>query len=273
MLVTIQQTKSNLENLFNVSSNGQTLFYASAPWMKISVPFNVENIRKLTFSNEAGEPLYTTRYNIIDNTLEESLPFKYLITKEQRFGQFEIIGKNGKEGTFYTLQTGIFDRKFYIEHMGNVYFGYSIDIGKKNIVSIYADDTQIAQITKPLTVIDNLDIYYMHIKEDFTALIPILSFFTIYYDYRKYNNAGKLTKNSVEVAVSYSHDKNNSKYNPNWIAEQFGPQASDELEVVLRELEEKGSAQVKKIGRMVALSFLIIILIALVVLFIVFFVI
>lgn len=270
MLITIQQTKSNLENLFKVSSNGQVLFNAKTPWMEISAPFNAENVRKLTFTDAAGEPLYTTRYNIISNTLEEALPFKYLITKEQRFGQFEIIGKNGKEGAFYTLQSGMFDQKFYIEHMGNVYYGYSIDIGKKNIVSVYADDTQVAQITKPLTVIENLDIYYLHIKEDFTALIPILSFFTIYYDYRKYNNSGKITKNSVEIAVSYSYDKNNSKYNPNWIAEEFGQQTSNELEMTLKELNEKGTAQAKQIGKMVALSFLIAILITLVILIVIF---
>ena len=54
MLVTIQQTKSNTENLFEVTSNGQLLFQAKAPWMKISLPFNAEDLRELTFSNPAG---------------------------------------------------------------------------------------------------------------------------------------------------------------------------------------------------------------------------
>ena len=101
MLVTIQQTKSNIENLFEVSSNGQLLFQAKAPWMKISLPFNAEDLRELTFSNPAGEIVYTTRYKFIDNLVEESIPFKYLLTKGQRFGQFEIIGRNGSEGAFY----------------------------------------------------------------------------------------------------------------------------------------------------------------------------
>lgn len=270
MLVKIQQTKSNFENIFEVSSNGQVLFNAKAPWLKISAPFNMENLRKLVFSDVNGTTLYTTRYSIIDNALEESIPFKYLISKEQKFGQFEIIGKDGKEGTFYTMQNGMFERKFCIEHMGKVYGGYRIDKGKKNIVSIYDEDTQIAQITKPLTVIENLDIYFLHLKEDFTSLIPVLSFFTVYYDYRKYNNAGEFTKNSVEISVSYSYDKNNSKYNPNWIAEEFGQQTLDELNAFLDNLEAEGRAQAKRIGKLVALSFLIIILIALIILFIVF---
>lgn len=101
-------------------------------------------------------------------------------------------------------------------------------------------------------------------------MIPVLSFFTVYYDYRKYNNAGEFTKNSVEISVSYSYDKNNSKYNPNWIAEEFGQQTFDELNAFLDNLEAEGRAQAKRIGKLVALSFLIIILIALIILFIVF---
>ena len=132
MLVTIQQTKSNTENLFEVTSNGQLLFQAKAPWMKISLPFNAEDLRELTFSNPAGEIVYTTRYRFIDNLVEELIPFKYLLTKGQRFGQFEIIGRNGSEGSFYVMQNGLFDSKFCIECMGNAYLGYSLDRGRNN---------------------------------------------------------------------------------------------------------------------------------------------
>lgn len=266
MLVTIEQTKSNFENLFDISSDGQTLFHARAPWMKVSVPFNADNVRKLTFFDAAGETLYTTRYSIIDNTLEEAVPFKYLLTKEQRFGQFEIIGKDGREGAFYTLQNGMFESKFCIEHRGDVYFGYSMDNGRNNIVSIYAGETQIAQITKPLTVIENLDIYYLHLKEDYRSMIPLLAFFTVYYDYRKYNNSGEITKNSVEISVSYSFDKNNSKYDPNWIAQEFGPKEAEQLENALRAIREQGSAKAKKIAKIIGIFFLISILLSLIIL-------
>ena len=224
MLVTIQQTKSNTENLFEVTSNGQLLFQAKAPWMKISLPFNAEDLRELTFSNPAGEIVYTTRYRFIDNLVEELIPFKYLLTKGQRFGQFEII---------------------------------------------YDDEKQIAQITKPLTVTDNLDVYFLHIKDEYASIIPVLSFFTVYYDYRKYNHSGELTKNTVQISNSYTYGKNNDKYNPNWIAKEFGQQAADELEQKLRKIREQGSAQAKKIVKLVGLAYLVLILLA-IVLFVVF---
>mgnify|MGYP000570988037 CR=1 FL=1 len=73
--------------------------------MKISLPFNAEDLRELTFSNPAGEIVYTTRYRFIDNLVEELIPFKYLLTKGQRFGQFEIIGRNGSEGPSMSCRT------------------------------------------------------------------------------------------------------------------------------------------------------------------------
>ena len=269
MLVTIQQTKSNTENLFEVTSNGQLLFQAKAPWMKISLPFNAEDLRELTFSNPAGEIVYTTRYRFIDNLVEELIPFKYLLTKGQRFGQVEIIGRNGSEGSFYVMQNGLFDSKFCIECMGNAYLGYSLDRGRNNYVSIYDDEKQIAQITKPLTVTDNLDVYFLHIKDEYASIIPVLSFFTVYYDYRKYNHSGELTKNTVQISNSYTYGKNNDKYNPNWIAKEFGQQAADELEQKLRKIREQGSAQAKKIVKLVGLAYLVLILLA-IVLFVVF---
>lgn len=260
MLITIKQTKSNFENLFEIISGGQLLFQAKAPWMKLSLPFNADNLRELTFSNPAGETVYTTRYKFIDNLVEESIPYKYLLTKEQRFGQFEIVGQNGSEGSFYVMQNGYFDSKFCIEHMGKVYLGYSLDKGKNNYVSIYDGDRQIAQITKPLAVIDNLDVYFLHIKDEYASIVPVLSFFTVYYDYRKYNHSGELTKNSVQIATSYSYGKNNDKYNPNWIAGEFGRQAADELDQTLKKIAEQSSAQAKKIVKLVGLVFLILIL-------------
>ena len=58
--------------------------------------------------------------------------------------------------------------------------------------------------------------------------------------------------------------KNNDKYNPNWIAKEFGQQAADELEQKLRKIRAQGSAQAKKIVKLVGLAYLVLILLAIV---------
>lgn len=264
MLVTIQQVKSNFENLFEASSNGRILFYAKTPWMKTVLPFAAENLRELVFFNAAGESLYTARYRVDGNAAEGAVPFQYSPAGERRFGQFEMIGENGGEGAFYAMQNGVADSKFCIEHMGRVFLGYSLDRGRNNYVSIYDGEKQIAQITKPLTVVDNLDVYFLHVKEEYAPAVPILSFFTVYYDYRKYNNSGELTKKSVEFVTSYTFGGNNGKYNPNWITEEFGRQVSDEFKQILEKRMEQSSVQAKKIVKMVGLIFLSAVLLALI---------
>lgn len=275
MLVTIQQIKSNFENLFEASSDGRILFYAKTPWMKAFLPFDAENLQELVFFNAAGEPLYTARRRVPGNAGEgavpgnageDAVPFQYPPAGERRFGQFEMIGENGVEGTFYALQNGVADGKFCIEHRGKVFLGYSLDRGRNNYASIYDGEKQIAQITKPLTVVDNLDVYFLHVKEEYAPAVPILSFFTVYYDYRKYNNSGELTKKSVEFVTSYTFGGNSGKYNPNWIAEEFGRQVSDEFKQILEKRMEQSSAQAKKIVKMVGLIFLAAVLLALILL-------
>ena len=62
----------------------------------------------------------------------------------------------------------------------------------------------------------------------------------------------------------YTYGKNNDKYNPNWIAEEFGQQTADELERYLNALMEQGSAQAKKIVKLVGFIFLVLILLAII---------
>ena len=44
-----------------------------------------------TFTDASGEILYTSHYKIIDNMIEEAIPFKYLVTKEQRWAPAKQI--------------------------------------------------------------------------------------------------------------------------------------------------------------------------------------
>lgn len=97
-------------------------------------------------------------------------------------------------------------------------------------------------------------------------MIPLLSFFVVYYDYRKYNNSGEIVKNYIEISKSYTYGKNNDKYNPNWIAEAFGRQVSDELEQTLGKLLEYNPAQIKRIVKIVGLIFLVIFLLSIILL-------
>ena len=257
MLVIIKQTKANLNNRFEISCNNQILYYANTPWMDISSPFHPENIRHLTFTDAQGNEQYHTQYDVLDNLREEAVPFKSFAPSGQRFCRFELVGQYGPEGSFYTLENGFFDSRLCIEWNGRKWDGYDVEQGRLNVVPIFDGDQQIAQITKPLVTTDNLDLYYLHLRDEYNYLLPILSFFTIYLDYRKYNHSGQLSKNSVKVSVKYSYNKNNNRYDPEWISHTFGPQAAAELNRAIGKQSADASAQIKKTLKIIGICFLV----------------
>ena len=64
-------------------------------------------------------------------------------------------------------------------------------------------------------------------------MLPILSFFTIYVDAQKFNRPGHIAGRSVEKSWSYSFNRNNDKYDPDWVRETFGQEAARQLEDLL----------------------------------------
>lgn len=257
MIAAVRQVTSDLENRFEVSSNGRVVCTAQTPWLSLSVPVGMEHFRRLTLWDGAGKTLFTTAYHVVDNLLEEAAPLKFLTGGGQRFCRYEILGPQGCAGAFYTRQDGFLDTKFCLEYRGKVLLGYDVDRGKVNVVSICDGSRQIAQITKPLAVLDNLDLYYLHIAEEFDDLLLLLAFFVVYYDYRKYGGGGRLTKKSARLSWSWTYDKNNRFYDPNWIAGQFGEEAARQLEQEIAGHRAAAAAVIRHNAKTVGLCFLI----------------
>lgn len=240
MLVTIRQTKSSGQNLFQVEERGQLLFQAQTPWADLRLPLEAENMRRLTFSDAQGRPLYHTSYRLLDNVLHSLTKYKFLLGASAQVEEYEILDEAGRQqGSFYTQIDGIFTSQLTICYGEEQYDCYPRFIGKIYVVSIFQEGRQIAQITKPLDTWDLLDIYYLHLLENCRHLLPILSFFTIYIDAVSFTQPGRAAKYSMEKRRAYSFNKNNDKYDPHWIAQAFGPEAQEELDRLLREHPEK----------------------------------
>ncbi len=240
MLVTIRQTKSSGQNLFQVEEQGQLLFQAQTPWADLRLPLEAEKMRRLTFSDAQGRPLYHTFYRLLDNALRSLTKYKFLLGTSAKVEEYQVLDETGQQqGSFYTQIDGIFTSQLTICYGEEQYDCYPRFMGKIYVVSIFRDGRQIAQITKPLDTWDLLDIYYLHLLENCRHLLPILSFFTIYIDALSFAQPGRAAKYSVEKRRAYSFNKNNDKYDPHWIAQAFGPEAQRELDHLLQEHPER----------------------------------
>lgn len=218
MFISINQTKAKKTNEFEIIIDGILKYYANTPDSRKDTPFSLKDVREIKFMNTCGDIIYTTDYNLLENVLESIIPFKYVFTGEQKFTQISIWDKNNKNcGSICSKMNGMLDSKYCITFNNEIFLGYDISIGRIRIISIYKDELEIAQITKPIDN-ENLDTYYIHLLDDYSYIADVISFFAIYFDYLQYGNG---TENHYFLA-EYSYSDNDNYYNKSWIREQFG---------------------------------------------------
>lgn len=240
MFITIRQTQANGKNLFQVESEGRVLYRARTPWADIRVPFQMENLREMTFADAEGNEVFHTAYNVLENTVYSAAKYKYLFGASAKLGEYQVVDREGKVcGAFYTQIDAPFTTQMTIDCGERTYACYARALGKIYIISVFDGPRQVAQITKPLDVWDRLDIYYLHLDDGYRSLLPILSFFTVYVDARQFNRPGQVTAASVEKNWSYSFDQNNDRYDPDWVRRTFGQGAADHLDYLLHKHPER----------------------------------
>ena len=253
MFITVRQTQSNGKNLFQVEAESGILFRAQTPWADIQAPFQLENMRKLRFTDAHGSELFHTSYHVLENTMQAISRYKYLFGTSTKLLEYQVIGRDGTVlGSFYGQLDDVFTTQMTIDYLGRTYSCYDRTLGNTYVISIYDGERQIAQVTKPLDVWDRLDIFYLHLDDAYQDMLPILSFFIVYVDARKFNRPGNISGYSVEKHWSYSYDRNNDKYDPDWIRRTFGQDTADQLQTLLEthpERRPRDPEQVRKSRR------------------------
>ena len=167
MIIKVEQTKSNLKNKFEIKVNNKLKYLAGMPWMDISAPLNIDNVRSCIITKTDESICYATSYNIIENISNTAVPMKWAFTGEQKSSIFNVIdNKNNTCGKFYKLTNGVLDTKYIIEYENYILKSYDISVGRTRNIPIYDGDNQIAEIIKPLNVSNNQDNYYVLITSD-----------------------------------------------------------------------------------------------------------
>jgi len=236
MIIKVEQTKSNLKNRFEIKVNNELKYLAGTPWMDITLPLNIDNIRHCILTKTDESICYTTSYDIIENVSNTVIPMKWAFTGEQKSLIFNIYDSKGNIcGKFYKLINGLLDAKYVIEYQNYTLKSYDISVGKTRNISIYDEKCQIAEIIKPLNTSNNLDYYYLFLLDEYSDLEKILSFFTIFFDYQNYSNTGDIVGNKKEVRIRYTYNRNNEFYDKNWIENNFN---KEELDLINNQILE-----------------------------------
>lgn len=225
MILEINQTSANGKNLFEISENGRPLYQAQSPWL----PMMTDSTRKITMSDPTGQQVFETSYSLLENVSEAIIPFKYLLTGSQKYNQYSVIDINGNTiGAFYSEVNGLIDKKLYLQFNNRSMVGYKRSVGDKEVVSFYVNDHQVGQLTRSNRVVNNLDRYLLHFLPGYEAWLPVLGLFTVYYDFLYHNNSGEVMIGYSTKKI-YTYDKNNDKYDKNFILKNFGQAEDDRI--------------------------------------------
>lgn len=241
MIIEVKQTKSAGSNNFDVISDGSVIYRGSASWF----PIGADKTNKVVLTDLDGNVLYQTKYSLIDNLAESSVPFKYLFKGEQRFGQYQVLDQSGNEiGAFYDLRMSVLDSRLCLSFGNKIIYGYKREMGYREVVSFYENDVQIGQLTRTNKVVDNLDWYFAHFLPAYDALLPLIAMYVVFYDFCHHNNSGQYFK-GVSVNISYTYDIHQKKYNKDFISKNFGEQENQRLDDFVN---RKGDYYVKAPG-------------------------
>ncbi len=247
MIIKIEQVQSNFKNSFEIRVNNELKYLAGTPWMNIDLPLNAENTRPYIMTDINENICYTSSYNIIENVSNSAIPMKWAFSGEQKKYIFNVYNKeNTICGKFYKLTNGILDTKYVIEYNNYILKCYDISVGKTRNISIYNEEHQIAEIIKPLHNSNNLDYYYLFLLDQYSNLEEILSFFTIFFDYKNYSHNGDVTGYKEEVNVEYTYDKNNKFYDKNWITNHF---KKEDIDIINNKMLEDRKATTNSIKK------------------------
>lgn len=246
MILKIKQEETSKKNKYEITNNnGEVKFIAGTPWLEIQAPLDVDNIRKCILSDINDSVIFSTSYNVAENVLNSAIPLKWVFTGEQKNSIYRIYDKDSNEiGKFYKLINGLVDTKFIIDYNNSQFICYDKSVGKTRHLMLYKDEVQIAEIVKPLYVIDNKDSYYIYLLDEFNQFMDIFSFFVIFFDYNQYSNSGQAMKTST-IKWSYTWDKNNRFYNKHWIFQHFKKEDIDKINQEILDLRKESMKKIK----------------------------
>ncbi len=246
MYFEVQQTKSGIKKLFDIRWNGQIIYKAETSWERR----NVVSARKIEMFNSYGQKMLEAQYHLLDNTVASALPFKYLVTGEQKFSQFSIVDSVGNLlGAFYMEANGLLDQKIYLQYGDRFLVGYRRCMTTKEAISFYENDIQVGQITKSTVTMNNLDYYMVHFVQGYEDWIHVIAFGTVYCDFLYHDHTNEHYK-GVRVQRKNSYDHNADKFNENFIAYYFGQQEAQRVDYIAQYGTPEQQAKQKKFMKM-----------------------
>ena len=244
MIIEILQKRSKEQNLFEFSENGKTLYIARLPWQSVTPPLPYEKFRTVTLDSPRREQLFSLRFR----PFEEIASFPFATGK--RYDAYDIIGKYGVAGSFYAMSNGRLENEIHLACQDKFFTCYDRAHGARRLLSVFHMGSQRAQITSPLAEQGFDRAYTLHIAPGFEYLLPLLCFFTLYWDFAL-DDRHRLYPRTGTVSWEYSFKADH--HDPHWIETTFGREEALRLNAAVKTRRSESLGEIKRSMKFLAI--------------------
>jgi len=272
MVIDVNQINAEKSNEFEILYNNKKVYTARTPFIELKGVDMLEKLRQIEVYGLDGKAKYTTKYKVLDNMLEEAIPFKYLVTKSQKFDQFIVVDNDTSNDLFsiYFHKKEIFYTNYVISMNGDIYNCYSIGDGYIIHFPIYKDDIQVGEMIKVQVKYDAKDTYRIYLKEEYSYLADSLMMLALYLDRLNYSSS-YIKMRGQEIRYTKTFDRTNKYYDKNWIINNFDAKKDfEKINQYIQESKAELKKTASKILSIIGMIWIVVILIAIILLIIFF---
>lgn len=220
MILKVQQTKHDLKNTYQITSDGKLLYTACAS--------NLHKLGNMIIYGENGQSLCTLSRTVkLQEFLIPTILTIFPIEKKKAFYQLE----GALNGTCYHRLKGPSICEYHIQTDANSLVIYPLCHGSRELFLVFtADEEQIALIEHHTTVLNQKDTYTLYLTRRYEYNALLLSAWILLYDHQSYGNQKEVSAGIEKTyGWSLSGTKGQKLYNPKWGQDEFQEQAPKPL--------------------------------------------
>lgn len=238
MLITLRQVPTKGAICLEAEGPEGVRCRVRAPRTGLSAPFRPGHTRRLSLTGPDGAELLYTQYRAVEN-LARSLG-RY--QRPAVLSQYLVCDQTGRTlGGFQThLDRGLAGwRELWWGEVG--YRCFAQALGAVEVLTLWAGESQIGQITRPLDSWHQRAVLYLHLVESAAPLVPLLCLFVLGMSLPRLRQAGRVALYGAEKRRAYTRTPHAGRYDPDWVGRTFGPAEAARLDRLLQTHPERGA--------------------------------
>jgi len=212
MIINVCQIKSGVSMAFDIRVNEKTVYKGVSPSLRKAGAVSMVEA-------DTGTNVFNSYYRAV-SFVDWLIPFTFKRTRKRNI--YELFDNSGEKTAVITkVNYELIKEAYYIEIGSSLYKVFPLMRGNREVLLVYLDNQQVAQIERSTITHDLKDNYVIYLPDEAQQLMPFLSMFVLYYDHTNHGNRGEVRKGFKQKEWKWSYTEANELYDPSWIKRYF----------------------------------------------------